>query len=58
MCVSSEEHAFSHCVLDRLSLFVKMEVKESIRCVFSLKKYVGIGLRMRVFSMGIEGKVH
>ena len=40
MSVSKEEHAFNHCVLDKLSLFVKVEVREPIKLLFSSKKSV------------------
>ena len=42
MSVSRKRHAFSHGVSDSLLLFVKMEVKESMRFVFSSKKCVVI----------------
>ena len=38
--VSSEEHAFNHCISDKLSLVSKVEISESIRFVFSSKKSV------------------
>ena len=31
MSVSSDEHAFNHCISDRLSLVIKVEISESIR---------------------------
>ena len=59
MSVSSEEHAFNHCVSDKLSLVIKVEISESIRFVFSSKKHVrkwcafslAMGLRIRVFLL-------
>jgi hypothetical protein len=65
MSVSSEEHASNHCVLDKLSLFVRMEVKESIRLVFSSKKRVvkwcafslGMGLRIQLLSLVVGGGI-
>ena len=50
MSVSNEEHAFNHCILDRLLLFVKVEVRESIMFVFSSKKSV---INWCAFSLGI-----
>ena len=40
MSVSSEEHAFNHCISVKLLLIVKIEVRKSIRIVFSSKKSV------------------
>ena len=59
MIVSSEEHAFNHCVSNNLSLVIKVEISESIRFVFSSKKHVikwcafslGMGLRIHVFLL-------
>ena len=59
MSVSSEEHAFNHCISDKLSLVINVEISESIRFVFSSKKHVikwcafslGMGLRIRVFLL-------
>ena len=59
MSVSSEEHAFNHCISNKLSLVIRVEVSESIRFVFSSKKSVikwcafslGMGLRIRVFLL-------
>ena len=56
MSVSSEEHACNHCISDKLSLVVKMEINKLIWFVFSSKKSVikwcafslGMGLRIRV----------
>ena len=57
MSVSTEEHAFNHCVSDKFSLVVRVEVKELIRFVFSSKKRVvkwcafslDMGLRIQIF---------
>jgi hypothetical protein len=65
MSVSSEEHAFNHCIFDKLSLVNKVEISESIRFVFSSKKHVikwsafslGLGLRIRVFLLVSGGGV-
>ena len=65
MSVSSEQHAFNHCISNNLSLVIKVEISESIRFVFSLKKYVikwcafslGMGLRIRVFILVSGGGV-
>ena len=65
MSVSSEEHAFDHCATDKLSLVVKVEVKEFIKFVFSSKNSVvkwcafslGMGLRIQMLSLVVGGGV-
>ena len=65
MSVSSEEHAFNHCVSDKFSLVVRVEVKELIGFVFYSKKRVvkwcafslGMGLKIRIFALVVADGV-